>query len=186
MRKFPLLFAALLTAGFALCSCSDDEDSTKSTWERYEDYRNANISWVDQQEARTNADGTKYFSRIIPQWNPNDYILIHWFNDRSTTAGNLQPLYTSSVRCRYVGRNYQGVVFDADSTSASGSLFKISNLIPGWQTALQNMHVGDTVEIVLPYRQAYDSQQANNLLLPYSALRFNLRLLDIPAYEVRP
>ena len=85
-----------------------------------------------------------------------------------------------------MGRNYQGVVFDADSTSATGSLFKISNLIPGWQTALQNMHVGDTVEIVLPYRQAYDSQQANNLLLPYSALRFNLRLLDIPAYEVRP
>jgi len=96
------------------------------------------------------------------------------------------PLLTSSVRARYIGRNYLGQVFDADSTSENGTYFLVSQVVPGWQLALQNMHVGDSVEIVLPYNQAYGSSNPNTLIPPYSTLQFTMRLHDIPTLEVRP
>lgn len=172
-----------------VCACNDSDDKENDAgtiWDRYKEYREANITWVAQQEARLNPDGSKFYERLQPEWNANSYILIHWFNDRSETAGNLRPLLTSSVRARYIGRNYLGQVFDADSTSEDGTYFLVKGVISGWQVALQNMHVGDSVEIILPYNQAYGSSNPNELIQPYSALRFNMRLHDIPTLEVRP
>ena len=48
------------------------------------------------------------------------------------------------------------------------------------------MHVGDSVEIILPYNQAYGSSTPNDLIPPYSTLQFTMRLHDIPTLEVRP
>jgi len=87
------------------------------------------------------------------------------------------PLLTSSVRARYIGRNYLGQVFDADSTSENGTYFLVSQVVPGWQLALQNMHVGDSVEIVLPYNQAYGSSNPNTLIAP---------LLHPPVHDASP
>lgn len=160
MKKSLTYLAGAMLLIPALCSCSDsdDEDTDIGTiWDRYEEYREANLTWIAQQETRLNPDGTKYYERLQPQWNANSYILIHWFNDRSETAGNLVPLLTSSVRARYIGRNYLGQVFDADSTSENGTYFLVNQVVAGWQLALQNMHVGDSVEIILPYNQAYGS-----------------------------
>ncbi|MDE6283384.1 MAG: FKBP-type peptidyl-prolyl cis-trans isomerase [Muribaculaceae bacterium] len=187
MKKFltyiflPLMMAVTVTA----CNSGDDDDSA-TTWDKYADYRAANIEWMNQLEQKRNPDGTPYYERLVPQWNLNSYILIHWFNDRSETAGNLTPLLTSSVRARYIGRNYLGEIFDADSTSENGTFFMVNQVVSGWQLALQNMHVGDTVEIILPYNQAYGSTTPNTLIPPYSALSFTMRLHDIPTLEVRP
>lgn len=189
MKKSLTYLAGAMLLIPALCSCSDsdDEDTDIGTiWDRYEEYREANLTWIAQQETRLNPDGTKYYERLQPQWNANSYILIHWFNDRSETAGNLVPLLTSSVRARYIGRNYLGQVFDADSTSENGTYFLVNQVVAGWQLALQNMHVGDSVEIILPYNQAYKSSTPNDLIPPYSTLQFTMRLHDIPTLEVRP
>lgn len=185
MKK--LLHLLLLTAVAAvLPSCNDDDENDTNLWERYAAYREANAAWVNTCEARTNPDGTKYYERLQPGWDPEDFILIHFFNDRNATAGNLRPLLTSTVSARYIGRNYRGQIFDADSTSADGTAFAVQGVIPGWQTALQYMHVGDTVEIILPYKQAYGSQGPNDLIAPYSALQFNMRLTSVNTLEVRP
>ena len=190
MRKFFFYISALLLAAPNLSSCGDDddkdEDNSRTTWDKYAEYREGNITWVNQEEARTNPDGTPYFQRLTAPWNINSYILIHWFNDRSETAENLVPLYTSTVATRYVGRNFAYQVFDADSTSTNGTTLAVNGVIEGWQLALQNMHVMDTVEIVIPYQLAYGSSTASSLIPPYSALRFNMRLLDIPSYEIQP
>ena len=47
------------------------------------------------------------------------------------------------------------------------------------------MHVGDTVQIIIPYDLAY-GQSGSGSIPPYSALRFNMRLMDVPGYEARP
>jgi FKBP-type peptidyl-prolyl cis-trans isomerase FklB len=185
MKKLLLYIAVAGILLPATASCSSDDDNA-TTWDAYAEYREANVTWVAEKEATLNADGSKFYERLEPTWNPNNYILIHWFNDRSETAGNLRPLLTSSVRARYIGRNYLGVVFDADSTSEEGTEFSVSSVIDGWQTALQYMNVGDTVEIVLPYQQAYGSSTVSDDILPYSALQFNMRLTDVSSYEVRP
>ncbi len=189
MKKL-FLYAAMgltvLSSLTWLTACGDDDDENANVWEQYADNRQANQQWLDQEENRLNPDGTKFYERLTPPWNPGEYILIHWFNNRAETAGNLRPLLTSSVRVWYVGRNSSYQVFDADSTSTDGTFFKVNGVVSGWQTALQNMHVGDTVQVLLPYSQAYGSSQPNSLIPPYSALQFNIRLLDVPTYEVRP
>lgn len=67
----------------------------------------------------------------------------------------------------------------------SASVFQLSGVIDGWQIALNDMRVGDSAEIVIPYMQAY-GVSGNNSILPYSALKFNVRLLDIVDYEIQP
>lgn len=188
MKKFLKYIACAILIFPIVSSCSDDneEDDAGTTWDKYAEYREANLTWIAQQEGKLNEDGSKYYQRLQAPWNPNSYILIHWFNDRAETAGNLRPLLTSSVRARYIGRNYLGQVFDADSTSDDGTFFMVNQVVQGWQLALQNMNVGDTVEIVLPYNQAYGSSTPNTLIPPYSTLNFTMRLHDVPTLEVRP
>lgn len=190
MRNLRLFLPAILACLFVapvLSSCNDEEDnSSRTTWDKYQDYREENITWLLEKEQRLDEDGKPFYQRLQPAWNSNSYILIHWFNDRAETAGNLRPKLTSTVNVWYVGRNYRCEVFDADTVSTTGSTFAVNGVVQGWQTALQNMHVGDSVEILLPYNQAYGSSTPSTLIPPYSALQFNIRLRDVPTYEVRP
>lgn len=191
MKKFPilLLFVAIaLTATISLASCNsggDDEDS-QTTWDKYEDFRNTNLNWLAQEELRKNPDGSAFYERLTAPWNSNSYVLIHWFNDRSETAGNLCPMLTSTVRAHYVCRNYLYKVVDADSTSVDGTYFAVNGVVDGWQLALQNMHVGDSVQLILPYQMGYGNSTSMTNIPPYSALQFNMGLLDCVTYEVRP
>ena len=90
---------------------------------------------------------------------------------------------------KYIGRLYNGEAFDSSyNLKVNGdSIFRTSltSLIQGWQIALVNIHVGDSVEIVLPYNMGYGTTQSG-IIKPYSTLIFNLKLVDIPYYEVRP
>lgn len=188
MKKFPLFLLLLMAAvSVATSSCSTgDDDSNQTTWDKYENFRNTNLNWLAQEETRLDEDGNPFYERLTAPWNANAYILIHWFNDRSKTAGNLQPLLTSTVRTHYICRNYLYGVIDADSTSVDGTYFAVSGVVAGWQLALQNMHVGDSVQIVLPYQMGYGNSTAMTDIPPYSSLQFNLGLKDCVTYEVRP
>lgn len=184
MKKFFLYALALVVVLplMAFLTACDDDDA--NTWMEYRENREANQLWITEQEALTNPDGSKFYDRLVPAWNKDSYILIHWFNDRAETAGNLQPMLTSSVSVWYTGRNMHGKIFDADSTSTDGTKFAVNSVVQGWQVALQYMHVGDSVQILLPYDMAYDASSPSTDILPYSALQFNIRLLDVPTYEI--
>ena len=168
-------------------SCNTDEDSA---WDAYKEYRQANLDWLKEMSAKTNADGTPYYKTVVPSWNPSAYVLIHYFNDRSETEGNLSPMYTSTIDVRYVGTRYNGNVFDesTSSTSPAPGVYRcrLDQVITGWTIALSDMRVQDTAEIIIPYQWAYGSTinaTSTDTILPYSALRFNVRLVDIYRYE---
>ncbi|MDE6248106.1 MAG: FKBP-type peptidyl-prolyl cis-trans isomerase, partial [Paramuribaculum sp.] len=63
--------------------------------------------------------------------------------------------------------------------------FQVNGVIEGWQIALNDMHVGDSAEVIIPFLQAYGSE-GSGTIPPYSYLRFNMRLDDITNYETRP
>jgi FKBP-type peptidyl-prolyl cis-trans isomerase FklB len=180
MKKI-LYFALALFAVGSFCSCMGDDDDD-STWETYADWRETNLSWLNTQAARTNADGTPYYTKIQPSWDPSEYVLMHYYEDPTANAGNLQPLYTSSCKVNYQVHLYNDTLIDS---GASYEAALNSGLIDGWAIALMNMHVGDTAQIVMPYQAAYGATGATSIY-PYSALRFNIRLLDITNYETRP
>ncbi len=182
MKKLIYIVSALLAAG-ALWSCNPD-DGSQSTWDRYKDWREVNDTWFAEQETRMADDGTPYYVRVTPQWNPGATVLMHWFNDRAETAGNLTPMLTSTVETRYMGRLYNDEKFDS---TAVGDLYttRVSGVVEGWQIALMNMNVGDSCEIVFRYPQGYGAT-STGLIPPYSSLRFNMRLVNITGYEIRP
>ncbi len=170
---------ALIAAGTA---CSTDSDADES--DEQLEWRQTNTSWYEAQKAITEADGTPFYDVIIPAWNPEAQVLIHWFNDRRATAGNLIPMLTSTVDTKYKLTLYDGTVIDssyelADSTYRT----KVSATIQGMQIALQTMHVGDSVRLVVPFAQGYGSTVAGKIPAS-STLVFDLKLKDIYRYEI--
>lgn len=185
MRKLLSIIAVAAIALTFFSACHDDDDSYDLM--DYQTWRKQNGDWVAEMQQRKNPDGTPYYTTLIPAWNPGIFILIHYFNDRSETEGNLTPLYTSTVDVRYQGFTCEDERFDSSNlVNSYGKLgiarFSCNGVIQGWSVALENMHVGDTAEIIIPYDAAYGTSYTPTLL-PYSSLRFNLRLEDIYRYE---
>lgn len=183
MKKILLAIVLFASLGF-MAACHDEQ---QTTWDAYADWRELNDSWLRDMQARRDADGKPYYQTLVPAWNPSVFVLIHYFNDRSETAGNLSPLYTSVVDVRYVGRDCQGTGFDSSTLvnrygKPGIQRFACNSLIQGWGIALMDMHVGDTAEIIVPYNVGYGAS-TGTAIPPYSNLRFNLRLDDIYKYE---
>lgn len=169
-------------------SCSDDKET--DTWNDYAEWRETNVSWLDEQEAKTGPDGKKVYTRVVPAWNENAYVLMRWFNDTNDTRGNLRPLYTSTVDVKYIGRLYNDVPFDSSylRTVPGDSLFrtKLTDVIAGWTIAMERMHVGDSVELLVPYMQGYGSASQGSVIKPYSTLKFNIKLVNVAGEYIRP
>lgn len=187
MKKILWLLAALIAVPFLPACNSDDDDVDLNS---YKKWKQQNEDWVMQMQAKKNPDGTPYYQTVIPSWNPKAFVLMHYFNDRAETAGNLSPLYTSTVDVRYIGYNCQDEPFDSSSVETAYGKpgvrrFLCNQVIQGWSIALMDMHVGDTAEIIIPYEIAYNTTYTGTIL-PYSSLRFNVRLEDIYRYEANP
>lgn len=182
MKK--LLYAAIaIVAAVAATACQDDD--VKSTWEEYADWRKTNISWLEELQARKDANGQPYYEVITPSWYTNSYVLLHRFGASNT--GNLMPKSNSTIDVIYQGFNCEGERFDSSLTQTTYgpgiARFNLNEVIDGWTAAFETMHVGDSAEIICPYNMAYGEGLVSSLILPYSALRFNVRLVNIYGYE---
>lgn len=184
MKKFPFIILLLSFVLTGLMSCVGNESD--DYWKKYKKWREANQLWLEEQGTLKNADGTNYYEVLHPVWDERSYVYIHYYNDRELTKDNLSPLYTSTVDVKYIGYLYDGTPFDSSylSTDPADSILrtKVSGVINGWTIALSDMHVGDSCEVIIPYQYAY-GETGYNLIQPYSALRFKIKLVDIYAYE---
>lgn len=185
MKKLLIAIAVI----FVTCAmaCTENEEST---WDEYEEWRETNNAWLAEQQSRTNADGTPYYRTVVPDWNTGSFILIHYFNDRAETEGNLSPLYTSTVDTRYRLYLYDGTAIDSSdnvTTTGVAGVYRsqVNSLISGWGVALSQMRCGDTAQVIVPYQLGYGSSGSGDLK-PYSHLLFNIRLEDIYLYEATP
>ena len=187
LQSLLLAIAFVVTLGVAT-ACSDKDDISK-TWDEYEVWRKANDEFFNTKRLSILPNGQPEYESLIPEWNGTAQVLIRYLNDRSKTIGNLSPLYNSTVDVKYIGRLYNGTAFDSSylQTQYGDSIFRtaVNSVVPGWTIALQNMRCGDSVEVVIPYTLGYGSQ-VTGAIYPYSTLVFNIKLVDIPYYEVRP
>ncbi len=182
MKKKTLYILPVVIALLScLAACHDD-----NTWSDYSEWRQANDKWLELQSTLLDDNGDLFYTRVVPEWNKSAYIYMHFFNDRSLTEGNLSPLYSSTVSVKYIGRFYNNEPFDSSYLNVD-SLFTstIPGLISGWAIALEKMRVGDSARIVIPYQQGYGTTTTGSIL-PYSALQFDIKLVDIPYYELKP
>lgn len=176
----PLPALLMCSAGLWLTSCFDDDNAG----DQYKEWKEQNEAYLTQAEAKTDEAGRPYYQKIVPTWAPETYVLIHWHNDRSLTAGNLSPMDNSTTQITYELFNVDGELL-SNSFASTDSIYtsKPSNNIIGVWSALTHMNVGDSVTLVIPSQAGY-GEVSYGTIPPYSTLVYNIKLKGIPAYEV--
>lgn len=98
------------------------------------------------------------------------------------TAGTgAKPTASSRVKTHYHGTLIDGTVFDSSYNRGQPIDFAVSGVIAGWTEALQLMPVGSKWRLYIPYHLAYGERGAGSSIGPYSALIFDVELLEILA-----
>ncbi|MGI6470456.1 MAG: FKBP-type peptidyl-prolyl cis-trans isomerase [Paludibacteraceae bacterium] len=107
-----------------------------------------------------------------------------------TTASGLQyeilkegrgqkPTATDKVKVHYHGTLLDGTVFDSSVKRNTPASFGVNQVIKGWVEALQLMPVGSKWKLYIPQELAYGAHGAGEIIRPYSALIFEVELLEI-------
>ena len=89
-----------------------------------------------------------------------------------------KPRPTDNVKVHYRGTLIDGKEFDSSYKRGEPASFGLNGVIKGWTEGLQYMPVGSKYQFFIPYYLAY-GEQSQNGIPPYSALIFDVELLDI-------
>ena len=153
----------------------------KDVFDEYKDWRESNDEWFQKQAS------SGQYTKLTAPWDPSAITLIRWHNDTMLTQGNLKPLITSTVDVKYQLKLYNDTVVDSSygNVTPADSIFRtrLNQTVEGWMIALTRMHVGDSCTVIIPYQQGYGSSKMSEVLVPYSTLIFDVKLVDIYKYK---
>lgn len=90
-----------------------------------------------------------------------------------------KPTPTSRVKVHYHGTLIDGTVFDSSVDRGEPTQFGVSQVIAGWTEGLQLMTVGSKYKFYIPQDLAYGFRQQGPKIKPFSALVFEVELLEI-------
>ncbi|HMS29237.1 MAG TPA: FKBP-type peptidyl-prolyl cis-trans isomerase [Saprospiraceae bacterium] len=90
-----------------------------------------------------------------------------------------KPGLQDKVKTHYHGTLINGKVFDSSVQRGEPISFPVNGVIKGWTEALQLMPVGSKFKLYIPYQLAYGERGAGADIKPFSALIFEVELLDI-------
>lgn len=96
-----------------------------------------------------------------------------------TEGSGAKPTASSRVLTHYHGTLIDGTVFDSSVQRGQPIDFEVDGVIAGWTEALQLMPVGSKWRLFIPHDLAYGPRGAGGSIPPYSALVFEVELLDI-------
>ncbi|CAM1349713.1 FKBP-type peptidyl-prolyl cis-trans isomerase [Tenacibaculum crassostreae] len=89
------------------------------------------------------------------------------------------PSATSRVKVHYHGTLTDGTVFDSSVDRGEPSEFGVNQVIKGWTEGLQLMKPGAKYKFFIPQELAYGAQQRGKDIKPFSALVFEVELLEV-------
>ncbi len=90
-----------------------------------------------------------------------------------------KPGKNDTVKVHYKGTLLDGTEFDSSYKRNEPAVFKVGQVIAGWQEALQLMNQGSTFELYIPADLAYGDRGAPPVIEPGSMLIFQVELLDV-------
>ncbi|WP_296719675.1 FKBP-type peptidyl-prolyl cis-trans isomerase [Erythrobacter sp.] len=70
-------------------------------------------------------------------------------------ASDRKPTVADRITVHYEGRLLDGTVFDSSYERGKPATFPLGRLVEGWQRAIPQMGVGETIEIAIPADLAY-------------------------------
>ena len=86
---------------------------------------------------------------------------------------------TDKIRINYHGTLIDGTVFDSTIERKTPYESIANEFVPGFKEGLQLMNKGAKYKFFIPNELAYSSNSIPNKVLPYSALIFEVEILDI-------
>lgn len=111
-----------------------------------------------------------------------------WPNAQSSSSGlkyvvlkkgsGSSPKYGNEVKVHYTGMFLDGTVFDSSVKRGEAAVFKIGQVIPGWNEALMAMKKGEKRVLIIPPDLAYGKAGYPGVIPPNSFLIFEVELLD--------
>jgi len=96
-----------------------------------------------------------------------------------TLGDGPKPKAEDKVRVHYTGTLINGTKFDSSYDRGEPAEFNVRGVISGWTEGLQLMPVGSKFMFYIPYDLAYGTRGAGQDIQPFSALVFEVELLDI-------
>lgn len=90
-----------------------------------------------------------------------------------------QPKPEDTVSAHYKGTLIEGAEFDSSYTRGKPLTIPVRGVIPGWQEALTNMHVGDKWELYVPGKLGYGERGMPPKIGANATLIFEMELLGI-------
>jgi FKBP-type peptidyl-prolyl cis-trans isomerase FkpA len=96
-----------------------------------------------------------------------------------TEGGGAKPDISDTVRVHYEGTLTDGTVFDSSYSRGEPVEFSLMGVIPGWTEGIQLMNVGSKYRFYIPSDLGYGPDGAPPQIPPYSALIFDVELLEI-------
>ena len=88
------------------------------------------------------------------------------------------PTLEDSVTVNYRGSLTDGTEFDSSYKRGKPATFVLSNVIKGWQEALQMMKPGSIWHVVIPSNLAYGDRGMGNVIAPNAVLVFDVELIS--------
>ena len=90
-----------------------------------------------------------------------------------------KPKAIDQVRCHYEGRLIDGTKFDSSYDRKEPAVFGLNQVIAGWTEGVQLMSEGSKYRFFIPYNLAYGERGAGASIPPFSALVFDVELLEV-------
>lgn len=89
------------------------------------------------------------------------------------------PKAKDKVVCHYEGRLIDGTIFDSSIQRGEPATFGLNQVISGWTEGLQYMKEGGKTRFFIPYQLGYGDHGAGGTILPFSALVFDVELIEV-------
>ena len=93
-------------------------------------------------------------------------------------ASDKRPKVSDRITVHYEGRLIDGTVFDSSYARGEPATFPLGRLVKGWQVAIPNMGIGETIEIAIPADLAY-GPVGRGPIPPNATLVFKVELIGI-------
>ncbi len=84
-----------------------------------------------------------------------------------------------TVVVHYKGTLINGTEFDSSYKRNEPATFRVNQVIPGWQEALQLMNPGSKFQLFIPSKIAYGQRGAGGAIGPNETLLFDVELIEI-------
>jgi FKBP-type peptidyl-prolyl cis-trans isomerase FklB len=86
---------------------------------------------------------------------------------------------STKVKVHYHGTNLEGKVFDSSVDKGTPATFGLNQVIKGWTEGVQLMNEGSKYKFFIPQELAYGAQERGADIKPFSALIFEIELLEV-------